>query len=133
MGFLDRIFARPTVIIYVDEGDLVFDHDGGQLREAPLLRVASDGKIIAVGRDAESSKDGQLIRLFAGDGETDKAALRSYCRYHIMLILSASSFGRPRVEIIEPTLSRAFGPRAAETLVNVLGSDGFEAEVTYAR
>ena len=133
MRFLDQILKRPTVTVFVESGSVVFDHDGEQVREEPLISVAEDGKIAAVGREAQTTDRGKLIRLFVGDTDADKTALRAYSRYLLMLVLSGSSFRRPRVEVVEQTFRRAFGAGAAESLVAALRSDGFQAELTDAR
>lgn len=123
--FTDRI--RPITTIEADAGDVVFQRGEVEVRERPLIRIADDGKIIALGPAAAAAKGGRLVRLFPTDASIDDTALRAFCRYHLMLMSSISL--RPRVAIVEPTFRKAFGPQAAAALERVLRADGFSADI----
>jgi hypothetical protein len=125
----DRFWAPAT--IYVDAGDVVFQRGTEEARAEPLIRFAEDGKIIELGQSAETAKGGRLVRLFAADAGNDDAALRAFCRYH-MLLTSGGSVLRPRVTIVEPTFRKSFGPQAALTLQRVLRADGYQVDIATA-
>ena len=133
MSALQRILNRflPVTTIRVDAGEVVFQRGTIQARSEPLIRFAEDGKITEIGRAAAKAKGGRLVRLFEADAETDDAAVRAFCRYHLMLTSNASLL-RPRVTIVEPTFRRTFGPEAACVLQRVLRADGFQADIADA-
>jgi hypothetical protein len=130
MSVLQRLadrFRAPTTI-YVDKGDIIFQRGTAEVRAHPLIRFAEDGKIIELGRPAETAKGRQLVPLFAPDAENDDGVIRAFCRYHMMLI-SRGSLLRPRVTIVEPTFRKSFGPQAASTLHRVLRADGYQVHI----
>lgn len=106
---LDGVSLRisPVTTIQADNGELVFRRDEVEVRAAPLIGFAEDGKIFAVGQSAERANRGRLVRLFEPDARIDEEALRAFCRYHIMLMSSSSFALRPRVEIVERTIRKA--------------------------
>ena len=133
MGFLNKILVRPTLTIYVEGDKVVLHHDGEEVRADPVIRVADDGKVIAFGREAETTTGGRLIRLFTSGGNVDEVAVRVFCRYPLRVALDGVTFRRPKVEVVEPMFRRAFGAGAAEAMVKVLRSDRFAAELTDGR
>jgi hypothetical protein len=133
MSLLQRIVDRfrPLTTIHVQAGEVVFQCGAGEARAQPLIRVADDGKIIELGQPAATAKGGRLIRLFSTDSGTDDAAIRAFCRYHLMLISNANLL-RPRVTIDEPTFRKNFGREAAGAFQRVLRADRFQADIASA-
>jgi hypothetical protein len=123
MGLLDR--WRPLLSVGADGDELFFRRADAEVRQQPIIRVAPDGKIIELGAAALDATGGQLIRLFTENGSDGDEALRAFCRYHMMLVSSASIGLRPRVTLLEPGIRRAFGRDATSQLQRVLVLDGF--------
>jgi hypothetical protein len=111
VGLLDRF--RASLIIAADGNELIFCRDSQELRQLPVIRVASDGKIIELGSAAISASGGRFIELFRNEDSDANQALRAFCRYH-MLLISPGAFGlRPRVTVLEQSIRQAFGNSGA--------------------
>ena len=127
MGLLDRFW--PHLTVSADDGTLVFRRGDAVVRAQPIIRVASDGKIIALGAAALTAEGGQLIRLLAENGGDSDRALRAFCRHHMMLVSPKFISLRPRVTLDEPSIRRALGRSAPLQLQRVFAEDGFVVDL----
>ena len=107
MPFLDRVWPRITIIASPTEFRFVGPKTESRLR--PLIRLAPDGKLIAVGETATDDREGgQLVRLFEpgaaphGSGPWANAkAFTLFCRYNLRAALEHSvGFLRPVVRFV---------------------------------
>ena len=122
MGLLDRF--RPVLSIGAERGELMFRRGDAEVHQQPVVRVAPDGRIVGFGSTATHGSDGS-IQLFTGANPRAEAALRAFCRHHVMLFSPRSVGLRPRVVLLESQLRQAFGDDAVTTLRMVLVRDRF--------
>lgn len=122
MGLLDRF--RAVLTIGAERGALVFRRAEVEVRGQPVVRVATDGRIVDFGNAGSvAGQDG--IQLFSDSNPRADAALRAFCRHHVMLLSSRSVGLRPRVTLLESQLRQEFGEHAVAKLRTVLVQDRF--------
>lgn len=108
-----------------DGDELIFSLADTEVRQQPIIRVASDGKIIEFGAAALDATGGHIIGLFTESGSDNDVALRAFCRYHAFLVSWESIGLRPRVTIVEPSIRRSFGRDATARLRTAFVQAGF--------
>jgi hypothetical protein len=122
MGLLDRF--RPVLTIGAERGELVFRQGDAEVHEQPVVRVAPDGRIAGFGNAGTAGgQDG--IQLFTDSNPRADAALRAFCRHHVMLLSPRSVGLRPRIALLESQLRQEFGEHAVSKLRRVLVQDRF--------
>lgn len=122
MGLLDRF--RPVLTIGAERGALVFRRGDAVVREEPIVGVAPDGRIVSFGNAATSGAPGR-IQPFKDSSRRADAALRAFCRYHLMLLSRRAIGLRPRITLLESQLRQVFGEDAVAKLRMALLQDRF--------
>ena len=129
---LTRLLRRfqPVVLIDAEGDEMIFRCEATEIRRLPVMRVAANGRIIAVGQPALQEQPGRLFRVFE-DTEDGRMALRAFC-YNLMHVVAKGKIVRPRVLIRESALRRAFGKFAADWIRESLQSDHFVVDYVLA-
>jgi hypothetical protein len=136
--FLDRF--RPTITIIASPTEFRFVGPKAESRHQPLIRLAPDRKLIAVGETATAdSQGGELVRLFERPVGLERSsdwfnadAFTRFCRYNLLVAAENSLwFMKPNVRVIGRRYFRdLFAGREVEVLSPLLLEAG-AARVTF--
>jgi hypothetical protein len=126
--FLDRI--RPSITIIASPTEFRFVGPKAESRHQPLIRLAPDRVLLAVGETAaDDSQGGELVRLFDRPVGRERSAawfnvdaFTRFCRYNLLVAAENSVwFIKPIVRVVGRRHFRAlFAGREVEVLSPLL-------------